>query len=595
SDCAPVSRLLTSTALDEDIGIDRNDPPAEQLRKTDAYLCELKESQIRDGLHILGRSPGGTQEHSLTAAMLRIPRGDGGGANASLLRALAGDFAMNATFDPLNCPMAEPWDDIRPNVLREICDDPWRTHGDTVERLELFAEHIIAGHTHAPGPASTAVLADANASLRPQIRICGSEELRQLALALDGQFVAPGAAGAPTRGRPDVLPTGRNFHSIDSRALPRRSAWQLGARSAELLVERHRQDHGEWPTSMAVTAWGTSNMRTGGDDLAQAMALIGTKPRWDNTSGRVLGFDVIDLKTLGRPRVDVTLRVSGMFRDAFPAQLNLFASASRAVMERDESPTDNPARAAWLTDCETLDEDTAAYRVFGSPPGGYGAGLQTLINSGQWEDRSTFGETYIEWGHYAYGGAAGGRAAKAAFRRRLRTMGAVVQNQDNREHDVLDSDDYYQFEGGLAAAVELVRGEQPVIYHNDHSRPEHPAIRTLESEVARVVRSRATNPKWVTGMKRHGYKGAFEMAAMLDYLFAFAATTGAAKSHHFDLVYAAYIADDDTRTFIGKHNPDALQDMAARFLEAARRNLWHPRSNSSLAALQDLLEPAPIQ
>jgi len=585
--------LLASTSLDMDIGIVRDDPPAEQLRKTDAYLCELKESQIRDGLHVFGQSPGGSLEHSLMAAILRTPRGDGTGANESLLRALARDLGMATAFDPLDCPMAEPWQDVRPTALQAICSDPWRTQGDTVERLEHLGQTIIAGKAKPPGPASATVIAHATDVLRPQIAACGDEELRQLKRALDGRFVPPGTAGAPTRGRPDVLPTGRNFHSIDSRALPRKSAWELGVRSAALLVERYRQDHGEWPTSMAITAWGTANMRTGGDDLAQAMALIGAQPRWDDTSGRVLGFEIRTPVELGRPRVDVTLRVSGMFRDAFPAQMDLFAGAARAVMERDEPVACNPARAAWLRDCELMGDEAAAFRVFGSPPGAYGAGLQTLVDEGFWARREQFGRTYIEWGHCAYGGPAQGQAEKSAFTRRLGSLDAVIQNQDNREHDLLDSDDYYQFEGGLAAAVEMVRGEQPVIYHNDHSRPERPVIRTLEAEIARVVRSRAINPKWIAGVKRHGYKGAFEMAATLDYLFAFAATTGAAKSHHFDLVYAAYIADMETRAFIQDHNPDALQDMAARFLEAVDRNLWHPRSNSSLATLQDLVARPP--
>ncbi len=581
---------LASSSLDADIGIARDDSSAERLRKTDAYLCELKESQIRDGLHILGCAPQGPLEHGLTAAILRTPRSDGTGANDSLLRALVRDLGMADGFDPLDCPMAEPWHGARPGILQTASRDPWRTHGDTLERLENLSTELIAGRAGPPGPASAAVLTDANERLRPRIAACGHEEMSQLARALDGRFVPPGAAGAPTRGRPDVLPTGRNFHSIDSRSLPRKTAWELGVRSATLLVERYRQDHGDWPAALAITAWGTANMRTGGDDLAQAMALIGACPRWDDTSGRVLGFAIQPLSELGRPRVDVTLRVSGMFRDAFPAQIELFAAATRAVMALDEDPTCNPARAAWLRDREEMGDDAAAYRIFGSPPGGYGAGLQTLIEAGIWEQRADFGRTYIEWGHYAYGGPAWGQADRSAFTRRLGALEAVVQNQDNREHDVLDSDDYYQFEGGLAAAVEAVRGDQPVIYHNDHSRPERPVIRTLEAEIARVVRARAANPKWIAGIKRHGYKGAFEMAATLDYLFAFAATTGAAKSHHFDLVYTAYIADATTRAFIAEHNPDALRDMAARFLDAAERNLWHPRSNSSLAHLQALLD-----
>ncbi|MGL4406280.1 MAG: cobaltochelatase subunit CobN, partial [Notoacmeibacter sp.] len=410
-------------------------------------------------------------------------------------------------------------------------------------------------------------------------------------------------SGAPTRGRPDVLPTGRNFYSVDTRAIPTETAWALGRKSADALVARHAQEHGDWPKSIGLTAWGTANMRTGGDDIAQALALIGVKPIWDGPSRRVTGYEIIPIAKLGRPRVDVTLRVSGFFRDAFPDQMALFDQACRAVGGLDEPSNDNPIAGkmreenAFLISQGVAPDEAKArsgYRVFGSKPGAYGAGLQALIDEGGWENRAEFGEAYLVWGSYAYGANSNGKLARADFENRLSSIEAIVQNQDNREHDLLDSDDYYQFEGGMAAAAEKLTGARPKLYHNDHSRPERPVIRTLEEEIARVVRARCANPKWIAGVMRHGYKGAFEMAATVDYLFAFSATTGAVQDHHFAQVFDAYLGNENVRRFIADNNPDALHEMAHRFAEAIKRGLWVPKSNSAQFLIERVLDKESI-
>jgi cobaltochelatase CobN len=448
----------------------------------------------------------------------------------------------------------------------------------------MLASNLLDGQAAGDWPLTEAVLDGVEETVRPAVRACGPSEISGLLTALDGRFVAPAPSGAPTRGRLDVLPTGRNFFSVDSRAIPTPTAWALGAKSASLLIERHLQDHGDWLRSILLTAWGTANMRTGGDDIAQALALMGARPQWDAANRRVTGFEITPLSVLDRPRVDVTLRVSGFFRDAFPQQISLVDSAARAIMELDEPDDMNPAAAAY----RASNDETAAYRVFGSKPGAYGAGLQAMIDERLWGDKSDLAESYLNWGSYAYGKDADGRRAKDALTARLSTVQAVVQNQDNREHDLLDSDDYYQFEGGAAAAVSHLQGRDRPVYHNDHSRPERPVIRTLDEEIGRVVRSRVVNPKWIDGVKRHGYKGAFEIAATVDYLFAFSATTGAVKNHHFDLVYAAFLEDDDTRDFIDQNNAPALKEIAERLAEAIERGLWTPKSNSARARLQDL-------
>ncbi len=570
--------LTEATGLDADVGMKGEDEDGD-LAKLDAYLCELKEAQIRDGLHVFGASPEGDLARDLTIALTRVPRGDGVGGNASLIRAIADDFELG--FDPLDCDMAAPWSGPRPDEMINASADPWRSTGDTVERLEAIASNIIGLPGSSRGTSTQAVLEEINATVIPKVADCGAKEGAGLLSALRGHFVAPAPSGAPTRGRLDVLPTGRNFFSVDSRAVPTPTAWALGWKSANLLIEKHLQDHGDWPRAMLLTAWGTANMRTGGDDIAQCLALMGCKPKWDSANRRVTGFEILPQGVLGRPRVDVTLRVSGFFRDAFPQQIALVDSAARAVQALDEPDDLNPA-AARAKQGENLS------RVFGSKPGAYGAGLQAMIDERLWADKSDLADAYIEWGSYAYGKDGEGIQDKPALTARLSQVEAVVQNQDNREHDLLDSDDYYQFEGGAAAAVSTLQGTDRPIYHNDHSRPERPVIRTLEDEIGRVVRSRVVNPKWIEGVKRHGYKGAFEMAATLDYLFAFAATTGAVRGHHFDLVHQAFLEDDGTRDFIAEHNAPALREMAERLNEAIERGLWVPKSNSARALLDRL-------
>ncbi|MFD1326422.1 cobaltochelatase subunit CobN [Mycoplana ramosa] len=592
--------LVRDIGLDQDAGIAKSDGEEAALQKLDAYLCDLKEMQIRDGLHVFGVSPSGRLLTDLTLSLARVPRGLDEGGDASLQRAIAAD-ALDACFDPLDCVPSDPWTGPKPEILAQQTEAPWRTAGDTVERIELLAAKLVGHELPCPAgwTATRAVLDQVDAAIRPSIEACGEAEMAALMRGLDGRFVEPGPSGAPTRGRPDVLPTGRNFYSVDSRAVPTPAAWELGKKSAELLVTRYAQDHGEWPTSFGITAWGTSNMRTGGDDIAQALALIGAKPVWDAVSRRVTGYEIIPPAMLRRPRVDVTLRISGFFRDAFPEQIALFDRAVRAIGALDEDDEDNPIAARMRAEAASLAASGASegearaqagYRVFGAKPGSYGAGLQTMMDEGLWKDRGDLAEAWLAWGAHAYAGEGEDAFSRDRLEARMKSLQAIVQNQDNREHDLLDSDEYYQFEGGMAAAVAHLTGTQPTVYHNDHSRPEKPVVRTLEDEIGRVVRARVVNPKWIDGVMRHGYKGAFELAATVDFMFAFAATTGAVKDHHFEEVYRAYILDERVRDFMLEKNPAALKEMADRLVEAIDRRLWSPRSNSARFELETIAE-----
>ncbi len=591
---AQIGDLAQAHGFDRDLGLDFRGDRDAALGKLDEHICDLKELQIRDGLHVLGEGPEDRRRAETLVALARVPRGSGPG-QASLLRGLADDLGL--PFDPLACRFSDPWEGPRPDVLLSGSEVPWRTVGDAVERLEALALSLIDGECPRSWKATQAVLSSIRNEIAPALDSSGAREIAAVLDALSGRFVPPGPSGAPTRGRADCLPTGRNFYSVDVRAVPTRAAWELGRRSADMLAERYFQDEGEWPKAVALTVWGTSNMRTGGDDIAQALALIGAQPVWEGPSGRVTAVDVIPLSELRRPRVDVTLRISGFFRDAFPAQIALFHEAVQAVAERDEPDDANPIAACIRADSGALVQQgmkeaearkAASFRVFGSKPGAYGAGLQALVDEGIWAERKELAAAFLEWSAYAYGDGAEGSGARDMLEARLKATDAVVQNQDNREHDLLDSDDYYQFEGGLAASVETLKGDAPRIFHNDHSRPERPVIRGLEEEIARVVRGRAANPKWIAGVMRHGYKGAFEIAATVDYLFAFAATTNAVRHHHFDQLYDAYLGDDAVRDFIAVNNQPALEEIANKFCEAVDRGLWAPRRNSAYDELKSL-------
>ncbi|KAF0813313.1 Aerobic cobaltochelatase subunit CobN [Andreprevotia sp. IGB-42] len=559
------------------------------LNRVDAWLCELKEAQIRDGLHTFGLSPAGRQRRDTLQALARFPAADGKNANAGLIAALAQDLALGEQFDPLQADWAAPWTGPRPALLAEVLAEPWRHAGDTRERLELLASRLLdalcAGALPDPmiGPLSASVLARLQTDVLPLLDACGTQELLQLQRGLAGCFVPSGPSGSPTRGRPDVLPTGRNFYSVDTRAVPTQAAWSLGVKSAQQLIERHLQEHGDYPRAVGLSVWGTATMRTGGDDIAQALALLGVRPKWAQGSHRVTDFEILPIEIYDRPRIDVTLRVSGFFRDAFANLIHLFDAAVQAVAELDEPEDINPIRARILRERDALEAQgldaaearrRAGWRVFGARPGGYGAGLQELIDLRQWQTDADLADAYQHWGGYAYAQNSDGEAAQATFGQRLATLDVVLQNQDSREHDVLDSNDYYQFQGGMTVAVRHLSGQQPALYHGDHSNPAAPRIRTLHEEIARVIRSRVINPKWIDGVKRHGYKGAAEIAATVDYLYGYDATARVIADHQYALVTDAYLNDSGTRDFLQQHNPQALHGICERLLEAMQRGLW---------------------
>jgi cobaltochelatase CobN len=560
----------------------------QRIEAADGYLCELKEAQIRVGLHVYGSLPPPERLQELLLCLARAPQE----RRAGLTQALAQDLGL--ALDPWSDREEDPLPaEDRPRLaalarrLGSTATPPRRV-GDGVALLEQAALALLEEGGGSPwGAASKEALAWVERELRPRLVACGEAERRAFLEGLAGERIAAGPSGAPTRGRPDLLPTGRNFYSVDLRGLPTEAAWDLGRRSASLLLELHLQEEGEDLRSLALSVWGTATMRNGGEDIAQALALLGVQPVWDGPTRRMVDLEVLPLAVLGRPRVDVTLRISGLFRDAFPQLVAWFNRATALVAALPEEEQANPLAAAAR-------REGHSGRVYGSAPGAYGAGLQGLIDSGQWENRRDLGQSFLQWSQWRYDGAPGQAGLEAATDRpgleqRLRQVQVVLHNQDNREHDLLDSDDYYQFQGGLSAATEAVRGTAPALWFADHSRAQRPRLHRLEREFDKVLRSRVLNPRWIEAMQRHGYKGGFEMAASLDYLFAYDASTGRVPDWSYGALCQAWLANPEVRRFLETSNPWALRDMAERLLEAHHRGLWEGATKNQLTHLRQLV------
>ena len=606
-----IEKLVQQEHLDEELGI-TTDTITEFLTIADGYLCELKEAQIRDGLHILGQSPQGTQLRDLIIAISRFSTIN----HLGLTQAIAKDIGLD--WESIENQNLEDWE----NKLQTLplSKDTFATlrlrvrkihnQGDITEILETIAAElidklilqpdIVRANCCSPLPNTEKKLHWIKTQLLPSLQKT-PQEITNLLHALEGKYVPSGASGAPTRGRPEVLPTGRNFYSVDIRAIPTETAWEVGSKAAQTLIERYTQENGEYPQTLAISIWGTSTMRTGGDDIAQVMALMGVRPVWDGLSRRVVDFEIFDESVLSFPRVDVTVRVSGFFRDSFPNILNLLNSVTHAIAQLPEPLEINPLAAKVTAETQYWQEQgltpqqaqtRASYRIFGSKPGAYGAGLQGLIEAQNWQTEDDLARAYINWSSYAYDAQGKGHSASESFQQRLQNLQIVLQNQDNREHDLLDSDDYYQFQGGLTAAVKSVSGKNPEVYFGDNSQPKNPKVRKLTEEIARVYRSRVINPKWIKGVMRHGYKGAFEMAATVDYLFAYDATTKCVSDYMYQGVAEAYILDDRVQQFIKDKNPWALRDMSERLLEANQRGMWNQVSNEMLDSLKAIVNEA---
>jgi cobaltochelatase CobN len=545
--------LLVTSELVHDLGVETMPDPddfAGMVAHIDGYLCALKDAQIRGGLHVLGRAPAGRDLVDTVLAICRQPQGT--------VPSLRATVAAELGIDPAS------------GVTRQID----RLEAECRSRVEALAARGWDTSAAADDPTLRWVAA----TLVPNLRRT-SDEIANLLAGLAGGHVPAGPSGAPTRGGAHVLPTGRNFYSVDPQAVPSPLAWDVGRALADRLVERHLGETGTYPRTVGLVVWGTANMRTQGDDVAEVLALLGVRPLWEDHSGRVRGLEPVPLSELGRPRVDVTVRISGFFRDAFPGVIDLLDDAATLVGGLDEPADDNPVRAAGLDDA----------RVFGPGPGAYGSGVYQAIEGRAWRSRADLAEVYLAWSGHAYRRGMAGVVAPDQVRRRFAAIEVAVKNQDNREHDIFDSDDYFQDHGGMVATVEALTGAAPRAWFGDSADPSRPHVRALAEEAARVVRTRVLNPRWLGAMRDHGYKGAFEIAATVDYLFGYDATAGIVEDWMYERVTRAYVADPVMCDFFERSNPWALRSVCERLLEADERGLWDASDDARAALRNGLL------
>ncbi|MFG1641320.1 cobaltochelatase subunit CobN [Amycolatopsis sp. NPDC049252] len=576
---AQIWTLIQAAKLDHDLGVDERPHDAEFddfLLHIDGWLCEVKDAQIRDGLHILGAAPTGEARVNLVLAMLRAQQVWGGKQGA--LPGLRSALGLKENSD---APTSEV-DKIEKTARSLVEAMEWRSWDVTAVR------GIIDDKLGGPDEQVQLILEFAANEIVPRLAAT-TGELDAILHALDGGYIPAGPSGSPLRGLVNVLPTGRNFYTVDPKAIPSRLAWETGQALADSLLRRYREDTGDWPRSVGLSVWGTSAMRTSGDDAAEVLALLGVQPVWDEASRRVTGIEAIPLSELGRPRIDVTIRISGFFRDAFPHVITMMDDAVRLVASLDEPLAENFVRAHVSSDLAAHgDSRRATTRIFGSKPGAYGAGLLPLMESGNWRDDKDLAEVYAVWGGFAYGRDLDGRPAREDMESSYKRIVVAAKNTDTREHDIADSDDYFQYHGGMIATVRALTGTAPASYVGDSTTPDAVRTRTLGEETARVFRARVVNPRWLAAMRRHGYKGAFELAATVDYLFGFDATAGVVGDWMYEKLTESYVLDETNQEFLRQANPWALRGIVERLNEAADRGLWEDPDPELLAQMREV-------
>ena len=574
---------VEKASLDRDLECDRHKAPADFdafLERLHAYLSELGDTMIADGLHVLGRPPEGDRLAEYLVQLTRLENGDAPSLRRAVLE------AMGFNLKELEENRGQPVFDGRTGGQIIAA-----AHARALEMVQALADQGFArgavfqvvleslGRAH---PATMAALEYIAADLAPRIGRT-TDELDASLAALEGRFVEPGPSGAPTRGQADILPTGRNFFSVDPNKIPTRSAWETGKKLADALLERYLEESGRYPDTIGIIVWGGSTMRTGGDDIAEIFYLMGLRPVWARGSGNVRGLEVIPLEELKRPRLDVVPRISGFFRDCFPNLVDRLDEAARMVAALSEDGADNILRRNVLRDMEDYRRQglgqeeafrEATFRVFGCPPGTYGAGVAELIESKQWEDRQDLGESYIRHTAHAYGRGSYGLQKPDSFRKVLARMDLTVKNEDSREYDMFSCTDFYNYYGGLIVAAKTVRGKLPAAFVGDSADPQQIKMRSTFEEARHVLRARLTNPKWLEGLKRHGYKGAGDISKMMDVVLGWDATAEVMEDWMYTKMAEKYALDPEMQAWMKQVNPYALHNILDKLLEAIARGLW---------------------
>lgn len=568
--------LLEAAKLHHDLGLagqPDGDEFDDMVMHIDARLCEIKDVQIRDGLHVLGQAPTSEALQNLVLAILRAGQMFGGRSGG--IPGLRSALGLAEDADLAETDQVEA---LAASLVAGVAKSGW----------DASAVPAIVTQLVRDNPGAVASLQFACTEVVPRL-LETSGEIDAVLHALDGGYIPAGPSGSPLRGLVNVLPTGRNFYSVDPKAIPSRLAYQTGLAMADSLLQRYLDDTGEYPTSVGLSIWGTSAMRTSGDDIGEVLALLGVAPIWDERSRRVQGLEVIPLDELGRPRIDVTIRISGFFRDAFPHVIDLLDDAVALVAGLDEPTDANYVRAHANADLATHgDARRARTRIFGSKPGSYGAGILQAVEAGNWRDDADLAEIYTAWGGFAYGRGLDGAPAREDMQHNYARIKVAAKNVDNLESDILDSDDYFQYHGGMIATVRALTGAEPKAFVGDSTSPDAVRTRTLAEETARIFRARVVNPRWIAAMQRHGYKGAFELAATVDYLFGFDATAGVVPDWMFDNIAESYVLDEANQDFMRQANPWALRGIIEKLGEAADRGLWEEPGEGLLEAMRQV-------
>ncbi len=580
---------VAAANLDQDLEIDEAGAMEDFdgfLEKLHGYVEEVGDTMINDGLHTLGLAPEEQRLVEFVVQLTRLANGEVPSLRESLVTAMGCDY--DDVIENRGKRQARFGNRSGGEVLRaaheqalalvsRLAQVDFRPEAVNDLSGELLADVPVAARAEVQ-----ATLDYVTRTLVPNIRLC-SEELDAALAACAGRFVKPGPSGAPSRGQADILPTGRNFYSVDPNKIPSPAAWEVGVRLGDALVERYLSETGKYPDSIGILVYGTVTMRTRGDDLAEILYLMGLKPLWQKGSGNVCGLEVIPLEQLGRPRLDVVPRISGFFRDSFPNLVELIDQAARMVAALEEPMESNLVRRNVYRDLEEyrsegLSEEEAwreaTFRVFGCPPGTYGAGVSALLESKHWQTQEDLGNNYIRYSAHAYGQGSYGKAKPMAYRRQLSRMDLTVKNEDSREYDMMSCTDYYNYYGGMIVAVKTVRGHLPFAVMGDSSDPKRVKIRTTQEEAKHVLRSRLVNPKWIAGMKRHGYKGAGDISHVMDIVLGWDATAEVIDDWMYEKIARAYALDPEMQEWMKEVNPFALQNILDKLLEAISRGLW---------------------
>lgn len=575
--------LVRRISMLEEIGLSADASPEDLTERMDRlydYVLETKDALIKDGLHIMGRPPEGARLEEMLYSLTRLQNGP----VPSLRAAVAGAKRLD---------------------LRDLQDHPSEVHlgsgalkGSLLDEVDGDCHRLLEkmmGAGFEKGPCLDIVKASfpgGGGLLDVALYICDriypdimgtKDEIGNLLRGLDGGYVPPGPSGCPTRGNAHLLPTGRNFYSIDPNAIPGPACWELGRKMADQMVGRHVKEMGCYPKNVGMVVWATDTMKTGGDDIAYILWLMGLRPKWSAAGGRVTGLEVIPLPELGRPRIDVTLRISGLFRDTFPNLIDMIDEGVETIASLDESDEENYLAMHLREDIQAAlrkglapreARARAMVRIFGDPPGDHGAGVDVLIESSKWSTTEDLAETYVTWGCHAYGREWRGEKVPEVFKEKLSRLNVTVKNHEDREFDLLDIDDDYTMLGGMNAAVRAFGGRKPLSIMGDSSDPQRLKTRTVEEESKFVFRSRVLNPKWLDGLKEHGFRGAQELSKLVEYVIGWDATSDIIEPWMYRSITERFLFDEETRKWIEESNPYALREMASRLLEAIQRGLW---------------------